>query len=186
MATMHGVSNQSTFNFLSAFIDGIIVFGSALTWEFLLWPDKDVDQSYYYLLVYQGMLIVFITQVTYYFFDLYETKTFHNRSRVGFRILEALLVSYICLSIIYLFVPVLGMGRKNYIASFITISLLTYFWRHISPWMTSNGVFKERILIVGTGTWARTIAEEIRKNGPDSFEIVGFVDEKSENVRKAI
>jgi FlaA1/EpsC-like NDP-sugar epimerase len=46
--------------------------------------------------------------------------------------------------------------------------------------MATNGLFKERILIVGTGTWAQKIAEEIRKNSSNSFEIVGFVDEKRE------
>ena len=186
--SMHGVSNRSTINFLSAFFDGIVIFGSALTWEFLFWWDKEVDQSYSYLLIYQGMLIVFVTQVTYYFFDLYETRTFHNRARLGFRLLEALLVSHISLSIIYLFAPFLGMGRKNYVSSFFTIFLLTYCWRYFSPWVTRNAVFKERILIVGTGVWAKKIAEDIRRNSPDSFEIVGFVDEKNdrEKIREAI
>jgi FlaA1/EpsC-like NDP-sugar epimerase len=79
-----------------------------------------------------------------------------------------------------------GIGRKIFLFSFGMIFVLTFSLRFFSPWITKNNLFKERILIVGTGAWAQKIAEEIRKNSPDSFEIVGFVEEKRENVGKAI
>jgi predicted dehydrogenase len=39
---------------------------------------------------------------------------------------------------------------------------------------------------VGTGNWAQKIAREILENRRDSFEIVGFVDEKHEKVGEIV
>jgi len=52
--------------------------------------------------------------------------------------------------------------------------------------VTKKVVFKERILIIGTGELAKSIQKEILENGQDSFEIVGFVDERRERVGESI
>ena len=72
----------------------------------------------------------------------------------------------------------MGIGRKIFLFTFGMIFLLTFSWRFFAPRMMKNGLFKERILIVGTGGWAQKIAREILENRQDSFEIVGFVSDK--------
>jgi len=183
---MHEYSSHSTLNYLSAFLDGIFIVGSVAACDFLLWGDEGIPIFITENLQYKVMAFVFIIQITFYYFDLYEVRSFQHRTKMGLELLEALLVSSICLGISYYFMPFLGIGRKIFLLSFVMIFLLTFSLRFFSPWITKNGLFKERILIVGTGAWAHKIAEEIRNNYPDSFEIVGFVDEKRENVRKAI
>ena len=183
---MHGYSHRSAMNLLSAFIDGIFIVGSVAACDFLLWGGEGVHFFITENLPYKVMAIVFITQITFYYFDLYEVKSFQHRIKMGLQLLEALLVSFICLSIIYYFVPFLGIGRKIFLFSFVLIFLLTFFWRFFSPWVAKNGIFKERVLIVGTGAWAQKIAREILENRQDSFEIVGFVDEKREKVAENV
>jgi len=175
---MHEYSHRSAMNLLSAFIDGIFIVGSVAACDFLLWGGEGRPVFITENLHYKVMAIVFITQITFYYFDLYEVKSFQYRIKMGLQLLEALLVSFIFLCIIYYFVPFLGIGRKIFLFSFVMIFLLTFSWRFFSPWMSKNGLFKERILIVGTGGWAQKIAREILENRQDSFEIVGFVDDK--------
>lgn len=183
---MHRYSSHSAVNFLIAFFDGLFIIGSVAATDFLLWGDERINLFITEYLQYKVMAFVFIIQIAFYYFDLYEVRSFKHRINVGLQLLEALLVSAICLSILYYFMPFVSFGRKIFLLSFIMIFLLTFSLRFFSPWITKNGLFKERILIVGTGAWAQKITEEIRKNSPDSFEIVGFVDEKRENVKKAI
>ena len=183
---MHEYSGHSTLNYLSAFFDGLFIIGSVAASDFLLWGDEGVHPFITENLQYKVMAFVSIIQIAFYYFDLYEIKSFQHRTKMGLELLEALLVSSVCLSILYYFMPFLGIGRKIFLLSFVMIFLLTFSLRFFAPWITKNGLFKERILIVGTGAWAHKIAEEIHNNCPDSFEIVGFVDEKREDVRKAI
>ena len=183
---MHQYSSHSAVNFLSAFFDGIFIVGSVAACDFLLWGGEGIYIFITKNLEYKVMAFVFVIQITFYYFDLYEVRSFQHRAKIGLQLLEALLVSSICLSILYYFMPFLSFGRKIFLFSFVVIFLLTFSLRYFSPWITKNGLFKERILIVGTGAWAQKIAEEIRKNSSDSFEIIGFVDEKRENVQKAI
>ena len=72
-------------------------------------------------------------------------------------------------------------------AIFFTISLLLIFlfvllWRLLYPWIVNKSIFKERVLIIGTGNLAQKVQKVILENGQDAFEIVGFVGEKGENV----
>ncbi len=183
---MHEYSGHSKINYLCAFLDGIFIVGSVAACDLLLWGAGEV---YFFItenLQYKVIAFVSIIQITFYYFDLYEVRSFQNRIRMGLELLEALLVSSVCLGILYYFMPFLGIGRKIFLLSFVMIFLLTFSLRFFSPWLTKKSPFKERILIVGTGAWAHKIVEEIHKNYRDSFEIVGFVDEKREDVRKAI
>lgn len=183
---MHKYSSHSAVDFLIAFFDGLFIIGSVAAGDFLLWGDEGVRLFITENLEYKVMAFVFVIQVAFYYFDLYEVRSFQHRIKMGLQLLEALLASAICLSILYYFIPFVGIGRKIFLFSFVMIFLLTFSLRFFSPWIRKNDLFKERVLIVGTGAWAQKIAEEIRKNSPDSFEIVGFVEEKRENARKAI
>ena len=180
---MHGYSHRSIKNFLFAFIDGVFIVTSVAVCDVLLWG---ADHASFFItrnLQYKVMAFISVIQIAFYYFDLYEVRSFQNRIKMGLQLLEALLISFICLSIINYFFPFLWIGRKIFLSSFGLIFLLTFFGRFFSPWMTKNGIFfKERVLIVGTGAWAQKIAGEIIESRQDSFEIVGFVDENHEKV----
>ena len=183
---MHGYSHRSIRNFLFAFIDGVFIVTSVAICDVLLWG---ADHASFFItrnLQYKVMAFISVIQIAFYYFDLYEVRSFQNRIKMGLLLLEALLISFICLSIINYFLPFLWIGRKIFLSSFGLIFLLTFFWRFFSPWITKNGIFRERVLIVGTGGWAQKIATEILESRQDSFEIVGFVDEKHEKVGEIV
>jgi len=175
---MHGYSHRSAMSVLSAFMDGIFIMGSVATCDYLLWGGARGQIFITENLEYKLMAFISVIQITFYYFDLYEIRSFQSRIKMGLQLLEALLVAFIFLSIMNYFLAFLWIGRRIFLLSFALIFLLTLSWRLLSPWMAKNGVFKERVLIVGTGGWAQKIARDILENRQDSFEIVGFVDDK--------
>ncbi len=178
---LHAVSNHSAYSFLFAFLDGLVIVGSVAACDFFLWGGQGTLVFITENLQYKVMAFVLVIQIMFYYFDLYETKSFHQRENMILQMFEALLISAICLSIFYYFMPSFGVGRRIFLLSFLLTSSL----RFLFPLVTKNGLFRERILIVGNGGWAHKIAEDIKTNSPDSFEIVGFVGEKSEEAREA-
>jgi FlaA1/EpsC-like NDP-sugar epimerase len=129
-------------------------------------------------------LIVFVTQIAFYYFDLHELKIVRERKKMGILLLESLGASTIFLAFIYYLIPFLAVGRGIFAISLLLIFLFALAWRLLYVWVLKARTFKERILIIGTGEMATKIKKEITENGYDGFEIVGFIDESRENGRE--
>lgn len=132
------------------------------------------------------MLIVLVIQTALYYFDLYELRNFRERRKTLILLLEALGASSIFLAIIYYSVPFLAIGREILTISLAMIFLMAFLLRLLYFWVANKNIFKERILIIGTGHLAQKIQKEILENGENSFEIVGFVDERRGKVGESI
>ncbi|MDH4268432.1 MAG: hypothetical protein OEW45_22625 [Deltaproteobacteria bacterium] len=135
-------------------------------------------------LIWKIMLIIVVMQTVMYYFDLYEFRNFRARMKMGILMLEAMGVSSIILAVTYYSVPILAIGRGFFTISLFIIFLMNFAWRLIYPWMVNKSIFKEKILIIGTGELAQRIEKEILINGQEGFEIVGFIDERSERITK--
>ena len=101
---------------------------------------------------------------------------------MGILLLESLGASAIFLALIYYCVPVLYIGRGIFIISLFLILVFGFLERLCYTWALRAWIFKERILIIGTGELAKKVNREILENGYDGFEVVGFIDESGEKV----
>jgi FlaA1/EpsC-like NDP-sugar epimerase len=174
--------HQSSPGFLFGFIDGLLILTGVLVSTFLRFRG---DTSAFFLidhLVLKLMLIVLVIQVAFYYFDLYDLKSFRDKRKMGILLLESLGVSAIFLALIYYFIPVLYIGRGIFIMSLFLILVFGFLERLCYTWALKAWIFKERILIIGTGELAKKINREILENGYDGFEVVGFIDESGEKV----
>ena len=77
------------------------------------------------------MLIVLVIQVGFYYFDLYDSKTFRERKKMGILLLGSLGVSSIFLAVIYYLIPFLTVGRGIFAISLFLILIFTFSWRVI-------------------------------------------------------
>lgn len=132
------------------------------------------------------MAIVFMIQISFYYFELYDPKIFKEKKKMGILLLGSLLVSSIFLSVMYYLIPSLTIGRGVLAISLIVILIITFLWRIIYSYVLKGWPIKERILIIGTGDLAKKIKSEILENGYDGFEIVGFIDENRDKIGRAI
>jgi FlaA1/EpsC-like NDP-sugar epimerase len=170
---------RSSTSLLFAFIDSVLILLAVLMGIFLrFWRNAGDILTLEYLIM-KIILIVFVIQMAFYYFDLHELKILRERKKMAILLLESLGASTILLAVIYYLVPFLAIGRGIFGISLSLIFLFAFAWRLLYVWMSMARTFKERILIVGTGELATKIKKEITENGYDGFEIVGFIDESS-------
>jgi FlaA1/EpsC-like NDP-sugar epimerase len=132
------------------------------------------------------MLVVAVVEMTQFYLDLIDLKFIRGRIQMSLQLCKALGVYALILVVIYFMFPVIAMSHKTLFTSLGLIFLMTFFWRLLYPWIASNGLFKERVLIVGTGNLARQIYKEMGEHGLDAYEIVGFVDENGKRIGEKI
>lgn len=130
------------------------------------------------------VLLVIVTQTIFYYVDLYELRSFRQKIKMTVRLFQAMAISFVLLAIISYSLPSLCMGRGILAISLGLIFPMAVLWRFFYGWLVKAKIFKERILIIGSGDMAKKISSEIFENWRDSFEIVGFVDEKRGNIGK--
>lgn len=173
-------------NYVFAFVDAALILAAVLMtgvihsagWNILF------DSEFYPIA--KIMLIVFVVETTAYYLDLMDLKLLRQRIRMSLQLLKALGVYAVILAFIYYMCPILSIGHRALFISLGLIFCVMFSWRLLYPWIASNALFKERVLVVGTGDLARKIYKDIIDNGLDAYEVVGFVDENGKRVGEKI
>jgi len=132
------------------------------------------------------MIVVLIIQVCFYYFDLYDSKIFKERKKMGILLLGSLVSSSVILAVIYYMVPFLTVGRGIFAISLFLILIFAFSWRVVYSHKLKIWASKERILIIGTGKLAKKVKSEILDNGYEGFEIVGFIDENRDKIGRRV
>ena len=177
---------RSSPGWIFGFMDSLLILtGILLGCYFRFWRESSfIDRMDN--LVLKVMLIVLVIQLGFYYFDLYDSKIFRERKRMGFLLLGSLGASTIVLAVIYYIVPFLTVGRGIFAISRFLIFIFTYSSRVLYSYALKSWGPKEKILIIGTGDLAKKIKSEIIDNGYEGFEIVGFIDENRDKIGRRI
>ena len=173
-------------SYVFAFVDGLLVMVAVLL-AATLYPmgryGLFLGEPYP---VAKVMLVVVVVELTLYYLGLMDLKLLSQRIRMAVQLMKALGVYSLTLIVVYFMASHIAMSHRTLFASLVFIFGLTFLWRLFYPWIANNALFKERVLIVGTGDLARQIYKEIGENGLDAYEIVGFVDENGKRVGEKI
>jgi len=132
------------------------------------------------------MIVVIVVEIALYYLDLMEPRLLRERIRMLIQHLKALGVYALTLVVVYFMFPIIAMSHKTLFVTLALIFWATFSWRMLYPWFASNGLFQERVLIVGTGDLAKKIYKEIGVHGQDAYDIVGFVDENEKRIGEKI
>ena len=173
---------RSAPGFLFGFADSLLIMGSVFLGSYLRFLEIETFIGRTDLLALKVMLIVSVIQIAFYYFDLYDLKSFRDKRKMGILLLESLGASAIFLALVYYFIPALYIGRGIFIISLFLILVFGFLERLCYTWALKAWIFKERILIIGTGELAKKVNREILENGYGGFEVVGFIDENGEKV----
>ncbi|MBM4347947.1 MAG: hypothetical protein FJ107_07415 [Deltaproteobacteria bacterium] len=177
---------RSSTSWLFGFIDSILILVGMVSGGYLRFSMSFYFFYYEDYLILRLMLVVLVTQVCFYYFDLYDSKVFKERKKTGFLLLGALIASRIVLAVVYYMAPFLSLGRGIFAISFFLILFFTFGWRVLYTYAVKTWASKEKILIIGTGELAKKIKGEILDNGYEGFEIVGFIDENRDKIGRSI
>jgi sugar transferase (PEP-CTERM system associated) len=125
----------------------------------------------------KALLIAFVSQVCLYYADLYELRVVSDRRELFTGVVQALSATSFLLAAIYFWFPSLIIGRGVFVASSALVLLAVSGWRFAFEWLTRRVAPRERLLLVGTGPAAVTLAKELFQRRQElGVEIVGFVD----------
>lgn len=184
----NGNSNRPSLRVILAFFDCLLIIAGVFAGVFL-GEVLGVGAAYRDIVISQYwswkiLALLLVIQITFYFLDLYEVIYLREPKKIVFSLLKSLGISFLVLAVLSYSVPPLVVSRGISGLSLMVIFALFLSWRLIIAGILRN-IIKERILIVGTKDLSQKIAREIYENGRDTFEIIGFVEERRVAVRKS-
>jgi sugar transferase (PEP-CTERM system associated) len=146
----------------------------AATW-IMLGPDAFIALEYQ-----QGLLkialITLLTLVLSYYFDLYEPRILSARQQIYFRILLVLGFDCFLLSAFLYFDTEVLIGPFVYTLGFALLTPTLILLRRGYEWVGAQKLFRERVYVLGSGEYARSIVEAIRSNPDMGMEVVFWED----------
>lgn len=124
----------------------------------------------------RSVVVAAVLQVCLHYSDLYDMRTLSDRRDLLIGLLRSLGAASVILAILYYWIPHLGLGRGVFALATLLIIALVAGWRIAFEWLSLRG-HSERLLIVGTGVAAVSLARELFERRSElGVELVGFVD----------
>ena len=125
----------------------------------------------------RAVVVGAVLQVCLHYGDLYDLRTLSDHRDLLIGLLRALGAASVILAIVYYWLPDLMVGRGVFALATVLIIALVVGWRLAFEWISLRGQPTERLLIVGTGVAAVSLARELGDRRSElGVEIVGFVD----------
>src|SRR5271165_5712847 len=135
---------------------------------------------------FRFLLVILVCEISLYFNDLYDFRLMTTRSEIVVRLLQAFGVACLALAVCYYAAPDLGLGRGIAALAAPLIVALTLGWRLVMARDPHTLGSPERMLIMGTGPTGIALARDIISRPELQLKVVGFLDEKGENIGKSL
>jgi sugar transferase (PEP-CTERM system associated) len=144
------------------------------TWVFK-GPDTYIALGYEHGIL-KIAVITIVSLILSYYFDLYEPSIVSGRLQIYFRILLVLGFDCFILSAFLVVDPDVAIGPGVYVLGFALLAPAIIGMRRAYEWVAGQKVFRERVYVLGSGDYARSIVEAIRARPDIGLEVVGWED----------
>ncbi len=131
-------------------------------------------------------VVVLVCELSLYYHDLYDFQILKRHSEMFARLLQAFGISCAVLALCYYVHPPLSLGRGIAALAAPTILAFSLGWRLLLDKADALLHRPERVLIVGTGPAGISLTREIISRPELNLKVVGFLDEKGENIGKSL
>jgi sugar transferase (PEP-CTERM system associated) len=128
--------------------------------------------------IWRTLLATTMYQLCFYYNDLYDLTLVDSQGELLVRVLQATGAGAIALAVVSLVVPSLLIGYGIFVTSIGLTLIAVPVWRYTFDGLTRDRLLEQRVLIVGTGTTARTLAQAITGQRNFAYRLVGFVHEQ--------
>ena len=161
-------------NVIFAVGEGFIIF-FAVYFACLL---KLGPNDYYHnpVLLFKIFVITIICQISFYYNDLYNIEITSSLKELSFRLLQALGYTSIIFAFIYFAFPSMIISHGIFVFILILISMMIIVWRFGYSIILANGIFDQKIVVIGDGELAKSIVAEIDAKKDSGYQIVQFID----------
>ena len=132
------------------------------------------------------VVAVAVCLLSFYYNDLYNSQAMARVADMLVHLLQALGAAMLLLAVLYYAVPSLALGRGIATVGGLLVGVVLLGWRLLVDAMGRSFRPTGRLLIAGTGTLGIRVVEEILARPELNIEVVGFLDEKGENIGKSL
>ena len=129
-------------------------------------------------------LVILAAGLALYYNDLYSPHVVSRKNELAVRVFQALGIACVALGTIYYFAPDSSLGRGIAVLAAPAILVFTLTSRFISTDLMLRG--PERVLVVGTAPAGISLVREILSRPELNLKVIGFLDEKGENIGKSL
>jgi sugar transferase (PEP-CTERM system associated) len=155
----------------------LLIFGSILAAARLHGSVDDLGGG-----LWKAALVAGLCQMALYYNDFYDLTLVQTDRETVVRLLQAAGAASIVLAVIYFAVPSVQLGDGVFVTSLGLFLSGVLSWRLAFNRVAGTRRLGERVLIVGTGMGARTVAGQILAQREFSYHVVGFVDDDPDAV----
>ncbi|MBU4606075.1 MAG: TIGR03013 family PEP-CTERM/XrtA system glycosyltransferase, partial [Proteobacteria bacterium] len=171
------ISSSRPSPYIIAFVLGeslLMIGGAVLAVYFRLGTSAEIFTFRYSW--YRLLLVPVVLQVTFYYSDLHNFRISRPFIWIVARVTQAMAVGTLALAVVYYFLPRLLLGRGILFLSFIITTLLVLIWRGLYRWALQQRFLAARLLILGSGSLADSIIEELISRSDNVYNVVGIMD----------
>ncbi len=132
------------------------------------------------------LLVTVLILASFYLFDLYDFHMIRRSEVLVLRLLQALGIGGMTLSLIFYLWPQMMLGRGVFLLSMsLTLTLMTG-WRYLARWLLRHPRFAERVLIVGAEQEAVAIAREALTRREAGYDVIGFIGDDPAQIGQSL
>jgi sugar transferase (PEP-CTERM system associated) len=133
--------------------------------------------------VWRVVLITGLCELCFYYNDLYDLTIVHSKTELAVRILQGAGAVAIILAFLTVLAPGVLIGTSTFLTALGILLVAVPAWRLAFDGVTRDTHMEERVLILGTGGGARSVADLIASQRDFSYRVVGFVSDDGSYLR---
>jgi sugar transferase (PEP-CTERM system associated) len=123
------------------------------------------------------MLVTALCELCFYYNDLYDLTCVHTRDEMMVHVLRGTGAAAIASAVLTALLPSLLLGNGIFITTLVLLLIMIPLWRLAFLGLASDPHLEHRMLIVGTGRLAQTVARHIRTQHEFAYRVVGFIED---------
>jgi sugar transferase (PEP-CTERM system associated) len=127
--------------------------------------------------LWKVVIVTALCELCFYYNDLYDLTRVHAKRELVVGVLQGIGAAAIALAAVSALLPSLLIGRGTFVTVMALLLVVVPIWRLAFDGLTSDPHLEERVLVVGSGQLARTVAQQIRQQHDFAYRVVGFVGE---------
>ena len=136
--------------------------------------------------LFKTILMTAVYLISLYIFDFYRPEYCRPGQQMILKLFQATMVSAVFLFSIYFLFPEVKTWRGISLGTVLAVPLLLIGWRKLLSRWPDAGLSEERVLIVGSGDFARKIGSDIYSQTGNGLRLVGFIDDDPAMLGKSI
>src|SRR3954465_7216800 len=131
-------------------------------------------------MVWKIAAVTALCELCFYYNDLYDLTVVQSNRELAVRLLQAAGAATIVLAAACVAFPTLLLDPSTFVTALGVFVVAVLTWRLAFNRLAHAPHLEERVLIVGTGLTARTLAQQIGRQQDFAYRLIGFVEEAAE------